>query len=62
MFQLRLTAEEKALLVEVLEGHLADARMEIADTDSIEFKARLKARKEALNKILEALRKTEKRK
>lgn len=58
MIQLRLTAEEKKVLAEILEGYISDTRMEIADTDSAEFKSQLRARKEVLNKILEALRKT----
>ena len=58
MIHLRLTSEEKELLVEILEGYISDTRMEIADTDSAEFKSQLRVRKEILNKILEALRKT----
>lgn len=58
MIHLRLTAEEKQVLIEILEGYISDTRMEIADTNSTEFKSRLKVRKEILNKVLEALRKT----
>ena len=57
MIHVRLSAEERDLLLEVLESYVSDARMEIADTDSTEFKAQLKARKEMLKSILDTLRK-----
>lgn len=55
MISLELTTEEKDLLVEVLENYISDLRMEVADTDSPFFKEQLKARKEKLMKILNAL-------
>ena len=57
MIQVRITAEERDLLLEVLESYISDARMEIADTDSAEFKVQLKTRNEMLSRIAEALRK-----
>ena len=50
-----LTIEEKRILHEVLESTLSDLRMEIADTDSQDFRDMLKKRKDVLQKLLEAL-------
>ena len=58
MIQLQLTAEEGQVLFEVLESYVSDVRMEIADTDSAEFKVGLRRKKDILKKILDTLRKT----
>jgi hypothetical protein len=50
-----LTIEEKRILHGVLESTLSDLRMEIADTDSQDFRDMLKKRKAVLQKLLEAL-------
>jgi hypothetical protein len=55
MFQLDLKPEEKEILVSVLEICLSDLRMEIADTDSMDYRDVLKERKGVLIKTLEAL-------
>ncbi|MFN3919341.1 MAG: hypothetical protein ACK4JF_03505 [Methylohalobius sp.] len=56
MLQLDLNDAEKAYLIEALEGYLSDLRYEIANTDSQDFRERLKAKKAALEKILTALK------
>ena len=55
MINLELTKEEKDILVMVLESYLSDFRMEIADTDSVDFRESLKKRKDVLKKVLETL-------
>ncbi len=45
MNSLKLTDEEKNLLREILECHLGDLRMGIADTRNCDFKAMLKEKK-----------------
>jgi hypothetical protein len=55
MINLELTKEEKDILAMVLESYLSDLRMEIADTDSMDFRESLKKRKDVLKKVLEAL-------
>ncbi|MBW3661166.1 MAG: hypothetical protein KY397_05980 [Gemmatimonadetes bacterium] len=50
-----LTDEEREILRTVLESYLSDLRMEIADTDSMDFREMLKRRKEVLHKVLDAL-------
>lgn len=52
MVQITLSAEEAALLAEVLKSYLSDLRMEIADTDSKSFRQSLKQRQTVLEKIL----------
>lgn len=56
MITIDLTPEERAMLVEMLEIRLADLRMEISDTDSLDFRNELKKRKEALAKLIDALK------
>jgi hypothetical protein len=55
MVHLELTPEEAETLGMVLDSYLSDLRMEIADTDRMEFRDMLKARKEVLVKVLDAL-------
>ena len=59
MTQLDLTKEEKDILTEILENDLSDLRMEITDTDSLDFREMLKKQKEVLTKELETLRQGE---
>lgn len=56
MIQLDLNDTEIAYLIEALESYLSDLRYEIADTDSHDFRERLKAKKAALEKTLAALK------
>ena len=55
MINLELTKEEKDILATVLESYLSDLRMEIADTDSMDFRESLKKKKNVLKKVLETL-------
>jgi len=55
MINLDITKEENDILAMVLESYLSDLRMEIADTDSMDFRESLKKRKEVLKKVLETL-------
>jgi hypothetical protein len=54
MLQLDLTQDETMVLRQVLEDYLSDLRMEIVDTDSMDFRDMLKRRKTVLTKVLEA--------
>ena len=56
MIELDVTAEEARILADALESYLSDLRMEISDTDSMDFREGLKRRKAALNKALDAIR------
>ncbi|MCG6955489.1 MAG: hypothetical protein LJF04_05800 [Gemmatimonadetes bacterium] len=55
MIQLDLTPDEAEILKDALESYLADLRMEIAGTDSMDFRETLKDTKATLRKIVEAL-------
>lgn len=55
MITLELTPDERDHLVEVLTVALSELRMEIAGTDSQDFRDRLKQRKAMLTKVLAAL-------
>jgi hypothetical protein len=50
-----LSDEEIEILAAVLRSYLSDLRMEIADTDSLEFRQILKRRKAVLLKAIGAL-------
>ena len=55
MAQLVLTAEEAALLGEILTSYLSDLRMEIADTEAMDFRESLKQREVFLKRLLQTL-------
>lgn len=55
MVAITLTAEEAALLRQVLTSYLSDLRMEIADTDSIDFREKLKEEEAFLKRLIEQL-------
>ncbi|MGD8867840.1 MAG: hypothetical protein PVI01_09420 [Gemmatimonadales bacterium] len=56
MIQLDLSDEERRDLLQLLEDVLSDLRMEIADTDSMDFRDKLKRRKEVIGKVIGALK------
>jgi hypothetical protein len=56
MVRLDLSEDDSHILLTALESYVSDLRMEIADTDSFDFREGLKDRKEVLNKVIEALR------
>ncbi|MFQ5889178.1 MAG: hypothetical protein ACE5JR_03895 [Gemmatimonadota bacterium] len=58
MPSIELTEREAVVLQEVLESYLSDLRMEIADTDRMSFREKLKERKMILLDVLEALKAT----
>ena len=55
MLHLDLTTEEQQTLAYLLEECISDLRMEIVDTDSVDYKEMLKHRKHVLTKLLQAL-------
>ena len=58
MTRIELTDQEVELLREVLGEYVSDLRMEVADTDSMDFREGLKERERILKDILERLRET----
>jgi hypothetical protein len=55
MVQLDLNSDEQAILLEILQTAFSDLRMEIANTDSQDFREQLKLRKAVVEKALAAL-------
>jgi hypothetical protein len=55
MMQLTLTAAETVMLTEILESYRSDLRMEIADTDLMDFREQLKQREVFLDNVLSQL-------
>jgi hypothetical protein len=55
MPQLTLTDEEAGTLRRVLEEYVSDLRMEIADTDSMDFRDQLKREEAFLKRLIEQL-------
>jgi hypothetical protein len=53
--QITLTDEEAAILREALRSYVSDLRMEVADTDSMEFRENLKHEEAVLKKLLQRL-------
>lgn len=51
MILLKLSEDEGALLVELLESEISDLRMEIADTDRREYRDMLKRREDMMKKL-----------
>jgi hypothetical protein len=56
MIPLELTEAERQMLEEVLDSYLSDLRMEIADTDRLDFRTMLKERKQVIAKVLATVR------
>lgn len=55
MVTLDLDPDERRILREVLESYLSDLRMEIADTDLMDFREMLKERKAVILKAVRSL-------
>lgn len=55
MIQLYLEEEERTILLQILDTCISDLRVEITDTDNINYKDMLKERKKALIKLQQAL-------
>ena len=55
MVLLNFSDEELKMFKEILESYLSDLRMEIADTDRMDFREELKKREKFLNELLTLL-------
>lgn len=54
MIKLNLAPQEEQVFAEILKTLVADLRMEIADTDSLDYRKKLKDRKRLIIKVLES--------
>ena len=57
MVLLNFSEEELKMFKEILESYLSDLRMEIADTDRMDFREDLKKKERFLNELLTLLNK-----
>ena len=55
MIQLDLSTEEAHVLATILDQELSDLSYEIANTDSLDFRQKLKAKRVVMRKVLAAL-------
>jgi len=55
MIRIELSDEEATLLAEALRGEVSDLSMEIADTDALDFRQRLKHKKTLLEGLVRRL-------
>ena len=55
MIQLHLEEEERMILLQLLDTCISDLRVEITDTDNINYKDMLKERKQVLIKLQQSL-------
>lgn len=55
MVTIDLDSSERKLLKKLLEHLLSEVRMEVADTDRMNFREKLKEQKRVLSKAIEAL-------
>ena len=54
--ELNLTEEELKNLINVLEAAVSDLSMEIADTDSMDYREKLKSERKSFQKVLNQLK------
>lgn len=59
MVHIKLSPEDQSILSDILENDLSDLRMEIADTDRLDFRNYLKQKKSVLMRTLEQLQASE---
>lgn len=55
MVDIQLTETETRVLKRILIGYLSDLRMEIADTDSMDFRVKLKEQEAFLKELIRRL-------
>ncbi len=55
MIQIELSNEESEILKEILEGYLSDLRMEIADTDKMDFREKLKKKEVFIKDLIQRI-------
>lgn len=55
MVTISMTAEEASVLIEVLASYLSDLRMEIADTDQLDYRETLKEREAFIKRLIDTL-------
>jgi|PlaIllAssembly_1097288.scaffolds.fasta_scaffold80849_2 hypothetical protein len=57
--ELNLSADDLQSLVDALERYVSDLSMEIADTDTMDYRDRLKSQRISIYKVIDQLKKKE---
>lgn len=57
--ELNLSADDLQRLVDVLERYVSDLSMEIADTDTMDYRDKLKSQRISIYKVIDQLKKKE---
>lgn len=55
---INISEKEKEILIKVLESYISDLNMEIADTDQMDFRDKLKSERTVLRKFIREIRET----
>lgn len=55
MVTISLTSEEASVLSQILASYLSDLRMEIADTDQLDYRETLKEREAFIKRLIDTL-------
>jgi|WetSurMetagenome_2_1015567.scaffolds.fasta_scaffold863737_2 hypothetical protein len=54
--ELNLTADDLKNVIEALERYVSDLSMEIADTDTMEYRDKLKSQRISIDKVIDQLK------
>lgn len=54
--EINLSEEDAEIIIEILDNYLSDLSMEITDTDSMDFREKLKSRRTSIQRVLKILR------
>jgi predicted transcriptional regulator len=53
--KLNISSQDAEIIIEILEDYLADLSMEITDTDSMEYREKLKSKRTSVQRVLKSL-------
>lgn len=54
--KLNISEGDAEIIIEVLDNYLSDLGMEITDTDSMEYREKLKSKRSSIQRVLKSLR------
>ena len=54
--EFNISEKDVEIIIEVLDSYLSDLGMEITDTDSMEYREKLKSKRNSIQRVLKSLR------
>ena len=54
--EFNISEKDVEIIIEVLDSYLSDLGMEITDTDSMEYREKLKSKRSSIQRVLKSLR------